>query len=214
MKRPIIFAGLLFLGAFEPCGDALAGGKQPFPIIENVPHVWAGKMIHETTPGDDPSSLFILRYYEAAGGENWGPFGSCILLREVPEIGCLVMVWGIQRDRDGAYDFSTATFSHRIDDTQWFVAPPAQSIRPYLGDMRAVSVIAYRTFFKEHPKLGGRIKEVVEHHEVIRYARRTIQEVTFKMFDPAGKEMAYWFTLILNPPRVIEKEENMIVSPP
>lgn len=183
-----------------------------FPVKKEVAKVWEWPLVNEISPPGEPYNFFVIRYHRAPLGlERFGPYGLSAYLREVPELGVILVAWNIKRSTDGNYNFESAVFVHRLENDFWFVASPGFIIRAGVGFKDIVSVVVYRRVVGPHPKIAGREKVVVEYR--VRYSTKTLTSVIFKIMDPndSSKEIYYFQLELSKTPageKTIKKEER------
>lgn len=193
--------------------NIFAGEKtEQFPLTREVAKVWEWQQVNEFSPSGRPYDFFAVRYHRApAGSEKFGPYGLSAYLKDAPELGVLLAVWGIGKNPDGNYNFESATFAHRLENDFWFVADPGFIISAGPGFKDIVSVVVYRRVVGPNPKIAGREKVVAEYR--VRYSTKTLTSVIFKIMDPKDTTREiYYFQLELSKTpmgeKTIEKEER------
>lgn len=199
-------SGLLVLILLTCSVNVFAGEKtEQFPLTREVAKVWEWPFVNEVFPAGEPFNFFVVRYHRAPSGlEKFGPYGFSAYLRDVPELGVVLLAWGIRKKEDGGLDFISATFAHRLENDFWFVADPGFIVKAGVGFKDIVSVVVYRRVVGSNPKIAGREKVVTEYR--VRYSTKTLTSVIFKMMDPddSSKEV-YYFQLELGKTPVGEK---------
>lgn len=183
-----------------------------FPVKKDVAKVWEWPQVNEIFPPGEPFNFFVVRYHQVpAGLEKFGPYGLSVHLRDVPELGVVLVVWGISKNPDGNYNFKSATFAHRLENDFWFVADPGFIINAGVGFKDIVSAVVYRRVVGPSSKIAGREKIVTEYR--VRYSTKTLTSIIFKMMDPAdsSREVYYFKLELAKTPvgeKTIEKEER------
>lgn len=202
MRRPVLFVSFLIICS----ADVWAGEKtEQFPLTREVARVWEWPQANEVSAAGRPYDFFTVRYHQApVGSEKFGPYGLSAYLKDVSELGVVLIAWNIKINTDGSYNFESAIFAHRLENDFWFVADPGFIVRTGVGFKDVVSVVVYRRVVGSNPKIAGREKVVVEYR--VHYSTKTVTSIIFKMMDPndSSKEI-YYFQLELNKTPVGEK---------
>lgn len=196
--------------------DVFPGEKiEQFPLTREIAKVWEWPQVNEVFPPGRPYNFFVVRYHRApAGSEKFGPYGLSASLRDVPELGVLLIAWNIKNTNSGDFDISSATFAHKLEN-DWYQADPGLIIRAAPGFQKVDSVlvyVVYRRRMGSNPKIAGREKVVAEY--LFDFSTKTLISVIFKIMDPDNQfGEIYRFELDLKKTpvgeKVIEKEKRV-----
>lgn len=189
--------------------NVFAGGKtEQFPITREVAKVWEWPQVNEVSPPGEPFNFFVVRYHRApAGLEKFGPYGLSAYLKDVSELGVVLIAWNIKKTESGIFDISSATFAHKLESDRWYRADLGLVLRAAPGFQKVDSVVVYVVYRRavgSNPKIAGREKVVAEYR--FNFSTKTLVSVIFKIMDPSdsSKEI-YYFQLELRKTPVGEK---------
>lgn len=213
--RRMVVPGLLVILLTLFSVNVFAGEKtEQFPLPLEVAKVWEWPQVNEVFPPGKPYNFFVVRYHRAPVGlEKFGSYGLSAYLRDVPELGVLLIAWNIKKTESGTFDIGSATFAHKLEN-DWYQADPGLIIRAAPGFQKVDSVVVYVVYRRSvgsNPKISGREKVVAEYR--FNFSTKTLVSVIFKIMDPYDQSReVYRFELDLNKTpvgeKIIRKEER------
>lgn len=185
-----------------------------FPLTREVAKVWEWPLVNEVFPPGEPFNFFVVRYHRApAGLEKFGPYGISAYLKDVPELGVVLIAWNVKKNENRMFDISSAIFAHKLENN-WYQADPGLIIRAAPGFQKVDSVVVYVVYRRSvgyNSKIAGREKVVAEYR--FNFSTKTLVSVIFKIMDPHDQSREFYrFELDLKKTPVgektIEKEER------